>query len=394
MTRKNDIVSVDEKRSDFTMKIACTAKARELLKSSSFIDLDADEPADFFSWHAHVYIFQRRKILLLINDLTGFPVVFYRPKVAQLKNFESLAVEAIREAFLDYGVKPEHVDRYFEMGGNVNLTGKTTRRVLSRLTEWKDITSFTLLRCSRSPFKELRLTQPAFARKVFPLTWTNYKMTTDLLTDAFQKHLSLKAEDVYSVESLKLHVQLIVGKHRFTRVLLVPANTTLDILHQVIQKAFGWGDHHLHQFLLLPEGAESIYEPRDIVIQNAEEPEDIEMWEETKPVLIDATLTVKEALELPYELWYEHDLGDSWAHKITLVDTLQLPNRVYRVLSAVGETPPDDVGGESGYEEFLAVMADENHIDHENYLGWYEMQTSHRMSVAQVNRWLEYGRFV
>ena len=371
------------------MKIACTAKSRELLKSSQFVQLGDVGTTDFFSWHAHVYVHQRRKILLLINDLTGFPVVFYRPKVAQLKNFESLALEAIREAFLDYGVKPEHIERYFEMAGGIQHTSKTSRSTLSRLTEWKNIATFALARRILTPLNEDRLTQPAFSRKVFPWSWTDYEPTTDLLTKAFESYLNVKPEDLYEVESFELLVKLMLEKHHITRRILVPANATLDILHQVIQKAFGWGYHHLHQFLLLPQGSESIYVPTDILIQNAEVGEQLDIGDDYKPVLSDASTTIKDVLELPYELWYEHDLGDSWAHRITLVETRRLPNRVYRVLSAIGTTPPDDVGGESGFEEFLEVMADENHIDHEALCEWYEMQTNHRTNIAQVNDWLE-----
>lgn len=375
------------------MKIACTAKARELLKSSEFIATD-DVGTDFFSWHTHVYLHQRRKILLLINDLTGFPVVLYRPKAAQLKGFESVATDAIREAFLEYGVKPEHVDRYFEAAGQVQLVSKTSRSVLSRLTEWKDVTMMALNRCAFSPFDENRLTQPAFARKAFPITWTNYDRTADLITEAFFSHLNVAAEDLYEVESLELQVQLMLEKHHISRRIVVPANCTLDILHRVIKNSFGWGNHHQHQFLLMPKGSTWLYNPTDINIYSADSFGDLEFMDENKPFLIDAALTIKKALELPYDLWYEHDLGDSWAHQITLVATHRLPKRTYQVLEAIGDVPPDDVGGESGYEEFLAVMVDKNHIDHENFAAWYEDQTSHRMSMERLNRWLDDGWFI
>ena len=367
------------------MKVACTAKARELVKSSQFVQFADDNTTDFFSWHAHVYVYQRYKILLLINDLTGFPVVFYRPKVAQLKNFKSLAQEAIREAFLDYGLKPEHIELYFKMAGEIQLTSKTSRSTLARLKEWKNIATFALARRHISPLHEDRLTQPAFSRKVFPWSWTDYEPTTELLTKAFERYLNVKVEDLYDVESFELQVKLMLEKHQITRRILVPANTTLDILHKVIRTAFGWGNHHLHQFILLPPGATSIYVPTDILIQNAEVGEELELWDNVKPVLSDASTTIKDVLELPYELWYEHDLGDSWVHRITLVQTHRLPNREYRILEAIGTTPPDDVGGESGFNEFLEVMADENHIDHGALGKWYDMQTSHRMNIAQIN---------
>ena len=35
-----------------------------------------------------------------------------------------------------------------------------------------------------------------------------------------------------------------------------------------------------------------------------------------------------------------------------------------------GNTPPENVGGIPGYEEFLEIMADPNHIEYENMQRW------------------------
>ena len=373
------------------MKIACTTKARELLKTSPFVDIAASKSPDFFSWHAHVYLHKRQKILLLINDLTGFPVVLYRPRVAQLKDFSTVAMDAIREAFLEYGVKPEHVDRYFEMAGQVELTGKTSRSVLSRLTEWKDIALFALSRCAFSPFVEGKLSQPAFSRKVFPLSWTNYDHPTDLLLDAFGDAFKIDESELLDVEFFELKIQLMLQKHLVTRKVMVPANATLDNLHRVIQSVFGWANTHLHQFFFVRKESSSIYEPKDIHIYTATSFDDLEYFDETKPYLIDASTTIKDALEQPYDLWYEYDFGDGWVHKITLEAVHRMPDRQYRFLEAVGECPPDDVGGEGGYEAFLEVMADETHPEYEDLCEWYKAQTQHRRPLEHINTWFGHG---
>ena len=371
-----------------TMKIACTAKARELLKSSPFEDIAASKSPDFFSWHAHVYLHKRQKILLLINDLTGFPVVLYRPLVAQLKDFASVAIEAIREAFLEYGVKPKHVDRYFEMAGQVELTGKTSRSVLSRLTEWKVVLTSTLDQCAYPPFVNNRLSQPTFSRKVFPVSWTHYEHPTDLLTNAFADALKVDEDELYDVESFELTIRLMLKNHPVTRKVLLPANATLDNLHRVIQSVFGWADTHQHQFLVIPKDATSIYVPTPIDIYNAENLNDPDFYDPTKPFLMDATTTIKDVMELPYDLWYEYDFGDSWVHKITLEGSQHLKGRYYRLLECEGQCPPDDVGGEAGYEAFLEVMSDESHPNHQELCHWYKFQIQHRMPLSRINAWL------
>ena len=65
----------------------------------------------------------------------------------------------------------------------------------------------------------------------------------------------------------------------------------------------GWADTHLHQYLLLLKGATSLYDKTDINIYTANSFEDLEFFEENKPFLIDAATTIKDSLELPYNLW-------------------------------------------------------------------------------------------
>ncbi|TYS17825.1 plasmid pRiA4b ORF-3 family protein [Rossellomorea vietnamensis] len=39
-----------------------------------------------------------------------------------------------------------------------------------------------------------------------------------------------------------------------------------------------------------------------------------------------------------------------------------------------GSAPPEDVGGEPGFEEFLRVINDKSHPENEHMAGWGEMQ--------------------
>jgi hypothetical protein len=54
--------------------------------------------------------------------------------------------------------------------------------------------------------------------------------------------------------------------------------------------------------------------------------------------------------------------------------------------------PPEDVGGVSGYEEFLEVIHDPKHPEHEDYLGWAEKDTGGKrldpkyFNIDEVNR--------
>ena len=365
------------------MRIACTSNAADLLQTP--ILKSSVDKSPFFSWHAHVYMHHRRKIFVLINDLTGFPVILYRPRAAQLKDFESVAEAAIRESFLAYGIKPEHIDRYFKEAGPIVLHRKTSRSVLGHMNQWKYELMAHLDSYDISPFVDNQLTQPTFARQLIPPFWTDYKHCKVLLIQAFQDVLKVNETQLFAVESYELKLELKLNNHEVVRRVIVPASASLNQLHRLIQLVFGWMDSHLHQFMLLPQGASILDSPVKSYIVNVANPTEESLKDVDHPRMIDVSTTIKEVLSQQWDLWYEYDFSDSWQHKITLEKVCTLPTRQYRLLESTGACPPDDVGGETGYDEFARVMADENHPDHNDTRNWFMAQTSHRLPFDAIN---------
>ncbi|PAE32304.1 plasmid pRiA4b ORF-3 family protein, partial [Bacillus sp. 7884-1] len=54
-----------------------------------------------------------------------------------------------------------------------------------------------------------------------------------------------------------------------------------------------------------------------------------------------------------------------------------------------GERPPEDVGGEGGYEEYLRIMADVNHPEHEDMKEWSDNQKERNRSKERINHRLK-----
>ena len=52
-------------------------------------------------------------------------------------------------------------------------------------------------------------------------------------------------------------------------------------------------------------------------------------------------------------------------------------------------TPPEDVGGTHGYEEYLAVLSDPEPEEHENMLQWRGPFDPETFSPAQANQGLQ-----
>lgn len=368
------------------MYIACTADARKLMKSAYNEDCAApEEISDFFSWHAHVWPHPFGKIFFLINDLSGFVVIFLKPKVSQLKDFHQVAEDAIRESFLEYGIKSEHIDRYFEKAGEIKLHGKTKRSITSRITQWKFFLINRLSEFEISPFDANTLTQPRLARQLI-LSWPGQdKKSIDcpgnFLIEAFSKQLGIEEDKLSAVESCVLEIELMLYNRKVTRTVVLPANATLNQLHKLIEESFGWKQYyHAHRFYLKQKNS-GPYSENQTTFENplcVDEYTDEDLISET-------TVTVKEALALPYDLWCEHDLGDGWMHKITLKKAAVLPKRTWLILEAMGNCPPDDVGGPAGFEHFLMSINDANNPAREQLVEWYHHQTRHRCSFEEIN---------
>jgi hypothetical protein len=155
----------------------------------------------------------------------------------------------------------------------------------------------------------------------------------------------------------QLKVTLDDSKPPIWRRILVPGNTTLYNLHEILQIVMGWENYHLHMFTI--EG--QIYgDPED------DEYGDLGTKDETRYRLDQLDLYEKSKFS------YEYDFGDGWEHTI-LVEKILAPEKgaQYPVcVKGKRACPPEDVGGVWGYQNFLEAIADPEHEEHEEYLVW------------------------
>jgi hypothetical protein len=137
---------------------------------------------------------------------------------------------------------------------------------------------------------------------------------------------------------------------------------SLDKLHEHIQTAMGWTNSHLHQFMiggvlhgdpeLLCEGWQDEIQPVDSLHTRI------------------STIVPENGKQLRFE--YEYDFGDGWKHEILFEGCLRADRGARYPLCVDGARacPPEDVGGISGYEEYLDIMADPQHEEHESFRRW------------------------
>lgn len=158
------------------------------------------------------------------------------------------------------------------------------------------------------------------------------------------------------------------------RRLLVPGDTPLADLHDVIQVAFGWHGHHLYVF-------ETPYGEFGRVNQNLGHQAD------TRVTLEQVAPQVKEKVQ------YTYDFGDSWEHEI-LVEKVLDPDPALTYPRCAGgrrAAPPEDSGGIWAYEELVKILADPHHPEHGERLEWLGLDDAGRFDPAafdadEVNR--------
>ena len=75
-----------------------------------------------------------------------------------------------------------------------------------------------------------------------------------------------------------------------------------------------------------------------------------------------------------------------------LLEAILLPEPDAPYPACIGgerRTPPEDVGGTHGYEEYLTVLADPEHEEHENMLLWRGPFDPETFSSVGVNQGLQ-----
>src|ERR1019366_6682126 len=127
------------------------------------------------------------------------------------------------------------------------------------------------------------------------------------------------------------------------RRILVWEDVTLAQLHRVLQMVMGWEDCHLHEF------------------------------------------------RISGKIYAVPDLGDYWQHDLLLEAILQpVPDTLYRrCIAGERNCPPEDVGGSGGYEDYLEAMADPEHEEHEDMIGWGGPFDPEAFWVEKITRKLE-----
>lgn len=115
--------------------IECTKKLADVMKIN-VKPYDAIKADSFYEWHANLFVFDRRKGILLMNNKTRYCIVLYGIKVEHFKKFDKVVIDAIKENFLAEGFGEDIVDRYITKCGNTAYTKTHDRSILGQIKDF------------------------------------------------------------------------------------------------------------------------------------------------------------------------------------------------------------------------------------------------------------------
>ena len=117
------------------MIIGATKKAQPLFSALPIME-DKEYGRQFaqanplFSWHANYINVNRKKVLILLNDLTYTIIILQDINAQKKKQLAELIPEAIRAAFEIAGISNEKTAEYLKVSGGIQVTNTSNRSVL------------------------------------------------------------------------------------------------------------------------------------------------------------------------------------------------------------------------------------------------------------------------
>jgi len=170
------------------------------------------------------------------------------------------------------------------------------------------------------------------------------------------------------------------------RRVLVPEDITFYKLHKILQAAFGWQDYHLFNFHfgdVVVDIPDPDYAPGEIY-------GGLKELNAKRVKIADLFVNRKQCV-------YTYDFGDNWEHDMVLEEIVSPEEGRHYPLCIGGERsrPPEDVGGVSGYEDFLLSIGNPEDPEYNENLEWAEKDTGGRkfdpeyFYVNEVNRALK-----
>lgn len=160
-----------------------------------------------------------------------------------------------------------------------------------------------------------------------------------------------KKKDDKPVPSYILHISITFSDPLIWRRVQVPGRFTLSQLHSVVQKAMGWADNHVHQWLV----GKISYEP---TMSTAAPIRESKRFDEHKYELH----TLEDGMQFMFS--YIYDAGEGWEHVLHLEEVVTPERELKHAILLAGEggcPPEEEVGDIHEYQQLLIAHETPGH---------------------------------
>lgn len=356
------------------MLIQCTKKLLDELKLKP---TGVDDEKSLFCWHANLITINHRKTVVLVNDSNLYRIVLHGLKAKDFKSLDQLIVEAIRSTLMDECITASIVEQFINGSPTVTYTKTKDRSTVARLNKACEDVHFFGRHIETSMINQSLVNRLASTSLVGD-GQNGYMHPNECLYKDLE-HFSDRT--VFRCQAVELKITLDLQNHNVWRKVIVPYNITFKELHDVLQVVFGWRDYHLHDYYIFD---------REKPIINLVCSDDAFEYPNDVPMLEEKNIKLSEYIPKYSRIKYSYDFGDNWEHYIKVERIIEEYTQNYPIcIAGEGSTPPEDVGGESGYDEFLEAISDPEHPEYIAMLNWSKMQLYEAFNMESVNRKLK-----
>lgn len=116
------------------MLISCTKKLADTLKIKLYevVPIKRDP---LYEWHANLFVFNRRKGVIMMNNLTRYSAVLYGLTAEHFRNFDTIALSAIEQTFKAEGFSDAVISKYIRNGCELIFAKSSDRSILGQIND-------------------------------------------------------------------------------------------------------------------------------------------------------------------------------------------------------------------------------------------------------------------
>nr|WP_248676840.1 plasmid pRiA4b ORF-3 family protein [Sporolactobacillus vineae] len=313
-----------------------------------------------------------------MNDASRYPIILYGLKAGDFSHLETHIIEAIRQVWSDARMKPEVIQQYLGSSPHCIFTKTKNRKRVAQLTQICVNASIFMNKMDPEQMIQSLVSRKAAKEFVGDGKGDYYYPSKKL----YEQLEGLAGSPIFRCSAATMKVTLKLRNHKIWRRLVIPVDINFEQFHELLQTVFGWTDSHLHDF--------TVYKGNRAIVNLVCDDESFD-FPGNVPMSMETDHLLSEYVSPGTRITYIYDFGDNWEHEI-MVESIDkdYPKIDPECLAGEGTTPPEDVGGEPGYEYYLEVMAYPHHPEYQTMAEWSGNNLSANFNLQMVNNQLKY----